>query len=340
MATEDESNQGTPSSSAVSPMAYPNLNSPSNQSLNNGITRSAFEITSVSNAEPDDLEVGVAPSSKDAEEMKSVLTRDKKDSNRFSSSSGDSEVVDAESQAERNSIDHLTGEAHPLLSSIPSNPSPKPPLDGNGPLQGGSSRFRRVNVYPRGRWSVRDIYEPDERHESDSKVASSLDGSSGISPSLTRKQPPPPSSLTTSEYSHEPKAMVHSRSNSEASHISEHLPHLPRDPSTLSERSSSILVETAPSLSRTESSSSLMTKSVDEEVEPESHSRDIDNESIASSIPNTHTPDIHSTMGTSSTAERTPVRHCEACSLRYVINILRKVCIIYSLIPLKRTGFN
>ena len=61
----------------------------------------------------------------------------------------------------------------PPVSSQP------PPTSGNGPLnQPGTKRFRRVNNYPRGRWSVADRSEPEQRPESQSSERGPLHSSS------------------------------------------------------------------------------------------------------------------------------------------------------------------
>lgn len=275
-------------------------------------TMSAFEITSVSSTlEAEEAEGIMLSTSRDAEEMKTVLGRGEMETNRLSSSSGDSDsnnVTITGSQNILNNIDHMTGES---LSGIPSNPSPKP-QDGNGPLAvGGQSRFRRVNVYIRGRWIVRDTHEPEERPESETKIPTPSDLPPGSSPSQGRKHPGP-STLTTSEYSYDSK--LHSRSNSEASfiHVEQHAPFLSREPGTLSDRSS-VLADTNPSLSRTESISSLITKSLDDDGE--TRVRDIDVESVAS-IPNTHTPDLQSVSSTYNSIEKPPQKLCDICSRR------------------------
>ncbi len=272
-------------------------------------TKSAFEITSVSdsnNIEGEDNE-GAAVSTNDAEEMKNLIGKGEKESNRLSSSSGESETAVVDSQ---NKIDHMTGETH---GNFPINPSPKPHDTITGPLVGGLSRFKKINHYPRGRWIVRDTYEPEERPES----AIIPDIPTGNSPLQVRKNPPPPSSLTTSEYSYDSR-LQHSRSNSEASFVTDQHIIYPLRGDIGSERSS-VIADAYPSLSRTESNSSLITKSLDEECDHESRSRDVDLESVVS-IPNTHTPDLQSNSTTYNSIERPLQKHCDNCSRRLVLN--------------------
>ena len=328
MATQDERESGNLSHSS-SDVNHSQLQ----VSTDDVATRSAFEITSVSdsnNIEGEENEGGTV-NTNDAEEMKNVIKKGGRESNWLSSSSGGSETAVIDSQ---NSIDHMTGETNSNFTNIPVNPSPKPQDTTAGPLVGGPSRFRKINYYPRGRWYVRDTYEPEERPESEAKLPITPDTHTGNSPIQVRKYPPPPSSLTTSEYSYDSR-LQHSRSNSEASFVTDqHVPYPSRDTSTLSDKSS-VIVDTYPSLSRTESNSSLITKSLDEDGDHESRSRDVDLESVTS-IPNTHTPDLQSNSSTYNSIERPPQKHCETCSKRLVLyscSIIKTKYFIMAAVP-------
>lgn len=318
-ATEKNGERGnlTPSSSTTILLSQ----SPVSQGISERVpTLSAFEITSVSDAPPlegEEVETGGGRSI-DADEMKTMMTRDGDSTNRLSSSSGDSDSHTNESHIViQENIDQLTGETQHgggILMNIPANPSPKP-QDINGPLH---SRFRRVNHYNRGRWLVRESHEPEERPESEARMmplSTDMVPVGSNSPSQSRRTHPP-SSLTTSEYSYDSK--LHSRSNSEASFITDNITNVggTNNNNTLADKSS-VMADTIPnSLSRTESNSSLITKSFDGDGERESHPRDIDLESIAS-IPNTNTPDPQSVPYNNSIERPLPTRKpCEFCSQR------------------------
>lgn len=318
MTTEKNVERGnlTPSSSTTLLLSQ----SPVSQGIAERVpTLSAFEITSVSDAPPlegEEVEIGGGRSI-DAEEMKTVITQDGVNSdsnNRLSSSSGDSENINPDTQIIiQENIDHLTGETQHggIFMNIPANPSPKP-QDINGPLHA-ASRFRRINHYNRGRWLVRESHEPEERPESETRISADMIHSVGNnSPSQTRRTHPP-SSLTTSEYSYDSK--LHSRSNSEASFITDHISTINNNTLANLSDKSSVMADPNPSLSRTESNSSLITKSLDDDGERESRSRDIDSESNAS-IPNTHTPDLQSVSYNSIERPLPSRKQCELCSRR------------------------
>lgn len=293
---------------------------PSSRNLEDGwTTKSAFEITSISTAPIDneELEGGGVSTSKDADELKHSIEGEKS-SFRLSNSSVESEEnhMTESSSSVQNDMDPTGNQIVMVANSnmlLPSNPS----LKGqdirdmtNGPSQVGSSRFRRVNQYHRGRWIVRDTYEPEERPESEAKMAplpntSKTPDIPNSSPSIIRKQQP----LATLENSHDTKALVHSRSSSEVSNPME--THLPvRDIGTLSDKSSIITDPNQP-LSPTTSTCSLI-KSVDDEGDREIINRDIDMESVVS-VP-MQTPDIPTSYAPSTTTERVPQCSCDVCS--------------------------
>ena len=120
--------------------------------------KSAFEITSVSDVPPDGEEEGVA--GRDGEDTKPgipELERIEEDYGRLRSGSSSLPELQAEptipsqlSSHSQTEFPELSGGAKPLNASA---------AVGNGPSQTGQSRFRRVNQYTRGRWTVREENE-------------------------------------------------------------------------------------------------------------------------------------------------------------------------------------
>jgi hypothetical protein len=265
-------------------------------------TKSAFLITSVSHL-PDETEEGDthhgATVSKDADEIKQEISIT--NSNRFSSSS---------SVGEPDDISLLTNtepslqDDHPLFSksviineSVSANPSPKPPevaMSHMSATQLAPSRFRRVNQYVRGRWLVRDAFEPEERPESEAKMTSKIEGQPIVlSPSISRKQ----ANEIINELNHQ-----HQQSSLTISDVE----------SAIGQNDKSS--ESIHSLSRTASMSSMV-KSVTDEEERELGPQE-DTESMASAPITTQTPDIPSnTVINTTVLTHHQLCPCEECSL-------------------------
>lgn len=171
--------------------------------------RSAFEITSVTtvSGENDDLEGSIRhPASADADSLsgvKAVLSVQK------DSVPGESSESISEEPTEAGAVDE---ESTPPTAAIPFSVKPAmgdvlqqpltqfPVAGGNGPVvQPGLSRFRKVNTYVRGRWTVRDTSEPEERPDSSDprdsiqlqslKPLTSSGSSSPIAPRKTEGEP-------------------------------------------------------------------------------------------------------------------------------------------------------
>lgn len=268
------------------------------------VTRSAFEITSISHVPPEENDDShLTHTSKDQDELQKsllevgVLSRG---SNHLSTSSTESEPDDVPITATGaiETVNALT--RHQIdAASLPVNPSPKPDtaIPTNGPAVP-QSRFRRVNNYLRGRWKVRDSFEPEERPESEMKMASSriASESSTTSPSIARK-------------THQPQNKTMSNSvdqNGECDDISE-LPQM---------TTSGAATESIYSLSRTGSMSSVR------ELGPHE-----DAESMGSMPLCGPTPDI---QPTSSLLYRpSQLCHCDDC--RYeTMSMCVCVCVMYS----------
>lgn len=280
-------------------------------------TRSAFEITSVSHIpeENEDVEGMQAHASKDADDLQISLLE--AGNNRYSNSSGDSE--------ELTPIEHSSSNCHDNQTPIegylapPTNPSPKPSDVTNGPTQISQSRFRRVNQYLRGRWLVRDTFEPEEqRPESEMRMASLIISSKGIienvitSPSTGRKhqQTGPLTNNTNINPEVYSQHHDHSRSSSEVSN--------PIDPSPSNQLLSrdatsdkiSNTAESIHSLSRTGSMSSVV-KSVDGDDRELGTQEDVEPMAF-----NPQTPDIPTSVSqpSSTVLERSPaICRCDEC---------------------------
>ena len=154
------------------------------------VTGSAFEITSISQL-PDENDESHLTVSKDQEELQKSLLEVGRSSNHLSTSSTESEPDDVPIVAS-GAIETVNSSTrqHIDASSLTVNPSPKSDtaVPSNGPAAP-QSRFRRVNHYMRGRWKVRDSFEPEERPESEMKMAPSriISEPSTTSPSIARK---------------------------------------------------------------------------------------------------------------------------------------------------------
>lgn len=158
----------------------------------------------------------------------------------------------------------------PSLGTQVGNPAGT--LTGNGPQhqQQPVKRFRRVNHYMRGRWSVRDRSEPEQKPESQGPLQSSsqkslqgspeLRGNSAPSPIPTRKGTLDSSDegLGLSQHSHPPSISVE---------------HGPSHSDTTSER------DPHEALSRNESMSSLLT--TEKSIDGEEHLQDVETEPTA-----------------------------------------------------------
>lgn len=296
-------------------------------------TRSAFEITSVSNAPPDGEDTE-GHASKDAEELKrSLLEVEESIYYRVSTSSGESiETVNDDSRISLPDADRVgdTVAVPSLLTlDVPLNPSPKlfDPTGGNGPQSSSASRFRRINNYQRGRWFVTDIFEPEERSDSEMKMVSThstgvrgdgqatkgdvpvVGGGDSNVLLVNATQRKSTNNLVGMDVQPHPQdgGQLHSRSSSEISNP------FPLDPNmfiAIDKQSST--AESIVSLSRTGSLSSVV-KSVDEE---ERGSGDID---YLTEPAVSQTPDLLPRPYTSTAADREHnlVCNCDTCTSRY-----------------------
>lgn len=321
----EENNRNSPAPLLSPPLVSPHTRSRSPLRQEDGTpvrldegmaTRSAFEITSVSHIpeENEDVEGIQAHASKDADDLHRSLLE--AGNNRYSNSSGDSE------EFSETPIEHSSSNCHdnqiPIEGYLapPTNPSPKPSDVTNGPAQIPQSRFRRVNQYLRGRWLVRDTFEPEEqRPESEMRMASLLTSSKNIlensntSPLIGRKHQQTGGPLTNNPEAYS-QNHEHSRSSSEVSN--------PIDPSPsnqpLSRDATSDKIfntaESIHSLSRTGSVSSVV-KSVDGE------DRELGVQEDVESMPfNPQTPDIPTLVSqpSSTMLERSPaICRCDDC---------------------------
>ena len=217
-AMTDETNRRRETSSRNNSFSSPH-NTLTEQQLQSNY-KSAFEITSVSDVPPDGEEEGVA--ARDGEDAKPgvpELGRIEENNGRLRSGStslpelqGEPTVVPSQlSSHSQTDFPDLSGGARPLNASA---------AVGNGPSQTGQSRFRRVNHYTRGRWTIRDTHEPEERPDSDTKISQQA-----TIATATRT----PSDLTYVSTSSSPAAVrkgpaewdQHSRSGSDLSHVNE-----------------------------------------------------------------------------------------------------------------------
>ena len=262
-----------------------------------GPTRSAFEITSVSHVaeENEEGESNQTHASKDQDEIQNSLNISNRDSNRFSTSSGDSDELPKEELPVFSSDKNKT---FIMEDTIIPNPSPKPTEVAiattaaavNGPAQQPPSRFRRVNQYIRGRWLVRDTFEQ-ERPESEMRMASLPKSTEGmtsqqsISPLVARK--------------HDTMEQQNVGSDTESNTIPT------QDAMALNDKQSVVgcIAESIHSLSRTASMSSVI-KSVDEDER--------DTESVVSVT--TRTPDFQP-IATNTTMDNRSCQ-CEECTLK------------------------
>jgi len=158
-------------------------------------------------------------------------------------------------------------------------PQFQPPIQGvgstgNGPtLQPGASRFRRVNQYLKGRWTVRDKTEPEERPDSELKGPipalrsdSVVSGGSG-SPLVPRKAQP----VT------EMQETLHTRNTSELAQLPSSVPSdnvSDKDSSSIHVDKSSTVADT---LSRNTSLSSIVAMT-DKSLDGDEHLRDLEPE--------------------------------------------------------------
>lgn len=217
-AMTDETNRRRETSSRNNSFSSPH-NTLTEQQLQSNY-KSAFEITSVSDVPPDGEEEGVA--GRDGEDTKPgapELERIEEDRSRLRSGSTSLPELQAEptapsqlSSQSQTDFPELSSGARPLNASA---------AVGNGPSQTGQSRFRRVNHYSRGRWTVRDTHEPEERPDNnDSKISQQA-----TITTATRTS----SELTSVSTSSSPAAVrkapaewdQHSRSGSDLSHVNE-----------------------------------------------------------------------------------------------------------------------
>ncbi|XP_019864230.1 PREDICTED: uncharacterized protein LOC105316531 isoform X2 [Amphimedon queenslandica] len=248
------------------------------------VTGSAFEITSISQL-PEDNDDSHLTVSKDQEELQKSLLEVGRSSNHLSTSSTESEPDDVPIAAAPGAMETVNASTRQHIdASLPINPSPKSDIavPSNGPAAP-QSRFRRVNHYVRGRWKVRDSFEPEERPESEMKMAPSriVSDPNTTSPSVARK--------TTHQLQN--KTSLSSVEHSESDDISE-LPQV---------ATSGTATESIHSLSRTGSMSSVR------ELGPHE-----DAESMGSMPMCGPTPDI---QPTSSLLYRpTLLCHCDECS--------------------------
>lgn len=268
-------------------------------------TKSAFEITSVSHLpeeheEVETINIENSNVSKDPEEFHNSLKElTDRSSNRLSTSSGESDEVIAMSKEEPPPHD----QQHSIVEEpVPLHPSPKPEFiavaTANGPTQLAPSRFRRVNQYIRGRWLVRDAFEPEERPESELKMATipktSDSLSTSVSPLVARK--------SDSYIDHQQQVSI--SSDSESNIVNQDvLLHNDKVPSATG--------ESIHSLSRTGSMSSVVKSVEEDDRELGTHE---DTESTTSVSLSTRTPDFPSTAANITADTPSQLCVCEECT--------------------------
>ena len=314
--------QGVTSPYSRSPSPASSLSNPNSLRAlsDHKVAKSAFEITSVSDAPPDELE-GIALSREAEELQQSFQMRDGKTavprvSNGEQEDEGLNPVTPVVSTSEGNSVATSTDASPriPHFAHLTSAPT-------NGPSQSARSRFKRVTCYQRGRWSGKDTCEPEERPESELKMATlpSTSRQSDVpapssSPTPVRRAVIP---ITTVESvpmlsgrtRTEPSNLLHSHTNNEASSSADS-----RDAPLLDRIT--IAVEAIHSLSRTASTSSMAKLADEEERE-----REVDQESVISFAPSNQTPDLVGTEAQLTSVER-PHQFCVCpeCSRGYTIH--------------------
>ena len=253
----DDTNRQTASSPRGNPLSSsppnPGYITSENSLLSMQNDKSAFEITSVSDAPPDAEED--ATNTREEQELKTPHS----DHGRVAGGNYRRKTSGASSE----DLQELKYDTHLASSSMTdmADHSGKPLSNGpsqtaqlnNGPTQTGQSRFRRMKNYIRGRWNCRDTLEPEERPDSENKITTFpptsstvkttplYDSSSFSSPTSSRR--PPHQDIETQ-----------SKNGSEASYAVENNTHL-RDHFSTMDRSST----TNDTLSRNTSLSSVHT---------------------------------------------------------------------------------
>lgn len=272
--------------------------------------KSAFEITSVSDAPPDGEEEPreelVVPG-RDGEEAKAVIDTVKKEDVLTELPSGSSSLPELQAGF---SIPHLnsysqTDFSEPARGARPLN---APGAVGNGPSQVGLSRFRRVNHYHRGKWQVRDTLEPEERPESELKAVQQA----AVTTVAVRNTDP---LLSTSSSSSSPAASrkvvqsdweAQSRSGSDLGHVGEPIvKEPPVDQSSTTHDSRTI--------SRNTSFSSLSGHTTEKTEDQGERLKEFEQDSVP-------VPKETVTQDTTFSPEDAVSRHCvcSTCSQRYV----------------------
>lgn len=168
--------------------------------------QSAFEITSVEPAPDDDLDAtgGRAhPTSMDDSTLKVKLE------------SGDSEEDTEDQQRTPKTPSDVEPSGSSALSSssgVDLSRSQQSSATGNGPsVQPGGGRFRKVNKYTRGRWTIRDMETTEERSGTEIAVRHASQGAAGSRTNILEPGSGSPSVGRKTEQ----QESLHSRSGSE-----------------------------------------------------------------------------------------------------------------------------
>ena len=292
----------------------------------NNVAKSAFEITSVSDAPPDtETEMEGGAMSRETDYLQQSLSESMSDGITFVARASNGE----QEGEELTSVTPLVPASESNSAATSASASPKVAhlvhpanAPANGPSQSARSRFIRVTCYQRGRWSGKDTCEPEERPESELKMANvpptsrqpDVPAQSSSSPVPARRAviPTPPIEVVP---------VLPMRSRTESSNL------LLSHTNTCSEVGSSVdcrdapmldriavSLETTHSLSRTPSMSSMV-----KSVEEEEREHEVDQESVISFATSTQTPDLVATEAQSTGVER-PHHFCTCpeCSTRYV----------------------
>lgn len=275
------------------------------QSLDNA--KSAFEITSVSDAPPDGEEEQVQV--RDTEDAKgNTEDPDKRDKSGYQPNSETHESSHQEQLGEPSTSQLASSSTSDLLEggSRQTNASVA-----NGPSQMGQSRFRRVNHYVRGRWTVRDTLEPEERPESENKMATL--------PLVALRNNSDLSLVSTSAASRKtiPDTDVQSRSVGEAGYLADISSTTSRDPSSITDRSSTTVE--SHTISRNTSFSSLSVHTAERTTEEDQRERleEVEPEYPLMVTQRAQTTDIATQC---SLIEQPPPHHCSCsiCTQRFV----------------------
>ena len=173
--------------------------------------QSAFEITSVEPAPDDDLDTTggrVQPASMDDSTLKIKLeSGDSAEEDTISLSEDQQRTPKMPSDAEPSGSGALSSSSGVDLSR-----SQQSSATGNGPsVQPGGGRFRKVNKYARGRWTVRDMETTEERSGTEMATRHMSQGAGGTRINVLEPGSGSPSIVRRTEQ----QESLHSRSGSE-----------------------------------------------------------------------------------------------------------------------------